>query len=202
MIAAPVDPAHVDQRVRLHDVTWQDYLRFLELRGESAAVRLTYLEGELEMMTPSLHHERHKKRLARLLEAYAEETGMQLEGCGSWTLKREETERGAEADECYVLGPRDPETLTAPDFAIEVVWTSGGIDKLAVYSGLGVREVWFWEAGELRFFGLRDGGYERVERSEVWPALDVELVVRFMTSDDDQTSAVRGLRKALRDRLG
>ncbi|MEG4506483.1 Uma2 family endonuclease [Microcoleus sp. F6_B4] len=34
-----------------------------------------------------------------------------------------------------------------PDLAIEVVFTSGGIDKLQLYKRLGIPEVWFWEDG-------------------------------------------------------
>lgn len=34
-----------------------------------------------------------------------------------------------------------------PDLAIEVIITSSGIDRLDLYQGLGVREVWFWQAG-------------------------------------------------------
>ena len=107
-------------------------------------------------------------------------------------------ERGAEADECYVLGPHDPDTLEAPDLAIEVIWTSGGIDKLAVYRGLRVKEVWFWQQPELRLYVLRGSDDERIERSELLPAIDPELVARFMISEESQTSAVRALRLALR----
>ncbi len=40
----------------------------------------------------------------------------------------------------------------APDLAIEVIWTSGGIDKLESYRGLGVGEVWFWREGRMEVF--------------------------------------------------
>ena len=134
---------HIDQRVRLHDIDWEGYESFLTLRGEQGGTRVTYLDGELELMSPSINHELLKKTLARLLETYAEERGIELNGYGSWTVKSAGTKRGVEADECYVVGLRDapPEI---PDIAIEVVWTSGGIDKLEVYRGLGVPEVWFW----------------------------------------------------------
>ena len=42
-------------------------------------------------------------------------------------------------DECYCLG----ELTEIPDIALEIAITSGGIDKLSVYQGLGVTEVWF-----------------------------------------------------------
>jgi Uma2 family endonuclease len=144
----PLAPESMDQRVRLDGVPWETYEALLVLRGEGAVPRITYLEGELELMTPSLDHEGLKKRLARLLEAYAEARGIALEGFGSWTLRKTLAERGLEPDECYLLGvPASPPER--PDIAIEVVWTSGGIDKLAVYRGLGVPEVWFRQDGAL-----------------------------------------------------
>jgi Uma2 family endonuclease len=74
--AALADPSLIDQRVHLRGVSWSDYDRLLELRGDSPDLRLTYLDGDLEIMTPSDPHERQKKRLARLLEAWAEEAGI------------------------------------------------------------------------------------------------------------------------------
>ena len=37
----------IDQRVHLHDVSWQAYEALVAWRGERAVPRLTYLEGEL-----------------------------------------------------------------------------------------------------------------------------------------------------------
>ncbi len=192
------NPDRIDQRVTLHGVSWDAYEALLTARGESAGVRLTYLKGELELMTPSIDHEALKKRLARLLEAYAEECGVELEGYGSWTVRRAERERGVEPDECYVLGPRDPADLDVPDIAIEVVWTSGGLDKLEVYTGLGVRELWIWQEGALTFHDLRGNAYVRVSSSELLPNLDASVLASFM-SGASQTQAVRSYRKALRE---
>jgi len=194
----PFRPEDADQRVRLHGLSWEDYEALLAMRGESSGVRITYLEGEVELMSPGRPHEKQKKRLARLLEAWADETGTTLEGFGSWTLKRREAERGAEADECYVVGrPDSDESIVAPDIAIEVVWTSGGIDKLEVYRLLGVREVWFWQDGRLTFHALRGAIYVAIPRSEVLPALDPALIEGCMT-ELSQTAAVASLRRAFR----
>ena len=64
----------------LSGANWEAYERLLELRGERRVPRITYLEGQLELMSPSRYHEIDKKRLARLLEAWAEEKGIALEG--------------------------------------------------------------------------------------------------------------------------
>lgn len=195
-LAHSPEPELLDQRVHLRGVTWEDYERLLELRGDDSTVRMTYLEGQLEIMTPSTYHERLKKRLARLLEAWSEETGVDLEGAGSWTLRDRLKERGLEPDECYFVG-RTGENEAAPDFALEVVWTSGGIDKLEVYAGLGVREVWFWRDGRLSFHALRNERYEAVARSELLPGFDPEPIARLMSSSS-QAQAVRDLRATLR----
>jgi Uma2 family endonuclease len=188
---------HIDQRVRLHDISWEGYESFLALRGEQSGARVTYWNGELELMSPSINHEIFKKTLARLLEAYAEERGIELNGYGSWTVKSAKDKLGVEADECYVVGLRDAEP-TIPDIAIEVVWTSGGIDKLEVYRGLRVSEVWFWQKSALRFFVLQDQGYLASARSRLLPDLDPALIARCM-GEPSQTQAVRALRAALRD---
>jgi Uma2 family endonuclease len=179
-LARPPAPDEVDQRVYLHGVSWAEYEALLAMRGESSVPRITYLEGEVELMSPSRSHEVLKKRLARLVEAWAEESGIDLEGIGSWTLKESREERGAEPDECYVVGGHDD--FERPDFAIEVVWTSGGISKLEVYRRLGVREVWFFEDGALTFHALRGDRYERIPRSEVLPSFDLHLAASLLTA--------------------
>ena len=62
---------------------------------------------------------------------------------------------------------------------IEVVWTSGGIDKLEVYRRLGVGEVWFWEDDVLAAYVLGRQRHERRERSACLPGLDLALVSRL-----------------------
>src|SRR5437660_879263 len=107
------------------------------MRGENQVPRISYLEGEVELMTPSDSHEDWSAKIARLLETWSIETGIPIRAVGSWTLKRKKDECGAEPDECYVIGRRRPRV---PDLAVEVVWTSGSLDKLDIYKALGVRE--------------------------------------------------------------
>jgi Uma2 family endonuclease len=130
-----------------------------------------------------------------LLEAYAEELGIELEGYGSWTLKREETKRGVEPDECYSIGRAGE----VPDMALEVVWTSGGLEKLEIYRRLGVREVWRWKDGAITIFALRGDRYDRIAASELLPEVDIDLL-RSLVDLPTQTAAVRELRARLRTR--
>jgi Uma2 family endonuclease len=178
-------------------VPWAQYEALLAARGESAGVRMTYFKGALELMSPSRNHEAIKKLVARLLEAYAEEADLALNGFGSWTLRSEQLDRGLDPDECYVLGPH--ERAEAPDLAIEIAYSRGHLNKLDVYLGLGVREVWVWRAGLVEVFVLRGAAYERAPKSELLPGLDLDLLVRFV-DHQNQTASVRAYREALRAR--
>jgi Uma2 family endonuclease len=82
-----------------------------------------------------------------------------------------------------------------------VVWTSGGIDKLDAYRGLGVPEVWFWESSKISVFVLRGGRCHQVEDSEQLPELDLPEFTRFV----EHPSQIRGVpeyRALLKRRFG
>jgi Uma2 family endonuclease len=185
-----------DHYVHLYDVTWADYLRLLEIRGDRSAPRMTYVEGTLEIMSPSRTHDEIKSYIGRLIEVWCLERGVEFTPYGSWTLKNKREERGAEADECYVFGA-NPKRKRRPDVAIEVIWTSGGIDKLDVYRKLGVREVWYWEDGRIQVHVLRGARYEPVAQSETLPGIDIEQLVGFLDRPT-ASRAIRDYRAALR----
>ncbi|HYK04781.1 MAG TPA: Uma2 family endonuclease [Thermoanaerobaculia bacterium] len=193
-ILAPPDRSYdPDQRVILGGIDWWQFEAFLAIRGDSPGVRVTYLEGQLEIMSPSQSHEMLAKLIARLLEAYADEKGFVFEGYKSMTMRNAAKLRGIEPDECYAIGaPKG-----SPDLAVEVMWTHGGIDKLDVYHGVGVREVWIWKKDELKAYELRDGAYVEIPQSAVIPGLSPAFIAGFLDCET-QTEAVRKLRAALR----
>jgi Uma2 family endonuclease len=195
LVPALASPPAAGGPVLLHGVSWERYEALLDLLGDDyPSLRLTYLEGTLEVMTTSPEHERIKKLIARLLELWALERDVKLEGYGAATFRKRATERGLEPDECYVLD----RLVDVPDIAIEVVHKHGGIDKLDVYGGLGVQEVWFWEDTRLIVYSLAEDGYDRSERSGLLPSLDLEELSRFVATAEDQTTAARAYREALR----
>jgi Uma2 family endonuclease len=198
MVAARSMPAAFapplgEQRIVLNGVSWRDYLVLRELL-DSPGLRMAYCEGTLELMSPSEQHEHTKKLIARLLETFAIERDIPLDGKGSTTYRREAAERGLEPDECYFVGTR---TREYPDIAIEVVVTRGAIDKLRIYRGLGVREVWFWEDDAFHLHALGDDGYAEVTSSALVPGLDFGLLATFVRRSD-QHQAVRDFQRSLR----
>jgi Uma2 family endonuclease len=110
----------VDHFIYFHGLSWNDFERLVEMRGERGP-RVAYLRGEVQLMSPSADHEYIKKSFCRLVECWSEEVGVDLTGYGSWLLRRKSKERALEPDECYVIG--SPKNPSRPDFAIEVVRT-------------------------------------------------------------------------------
>ena len=197
MVAVPSFPIHPrsgdeEQRVMLEGVPWATYV-VLRDSIDSPGVRMTYLEGTLEIMSPSRAHEVGKKQIARLLELFCLERDIPLFGYGSTTFRNEQRERGLEPDECYSRGA-DKEI---PDVAIEIVVSRGPIDKLEVYRGLGVREVWVFEAGSFQIFTLADEGYAPIETSAVIPEIDLVRLAHF-AQELDQHAALTAFRDELR----
>lgn len=189
------DRPHEDHFVVLHGVSWSDYQRVLEIRGDRSSPRIAYLEGRLEIMRPSDSHERIKSLIGRLVEVWCLEHDVEFTTVGSWTLEDKTTDRGVEPDECYIFGPA--RKTQRPDLAIEVIWTSGGLDKLKIYRKLGVAEVWIWRRGTLTPHVLRGESYETAARSEVLPGIDLGQLIRFL--DQPTTSAaIRAYRDSLR----
>lgn len=180
MIDSPDDHCTV-----VHGVNWDAFERFLAERGDSKP-RVAYLEGTLEVMSPSGSHELIKSRIRTLLEEYVDHLGLTFEGLGAWLLKNAKGQAGLEPDECYILHevPKG-----RPDLAIEVVWRSGGIDKLEIYRRLGVPEVWFWIDERVDVFVLVNETYVQADKSAALPSFPFALIPELL--DLPSLSAVR-----------
>ncbi len=189
--------AVTDQQYTITDVSWQAYEAFLaDLGDDFPGLRVHYLEGTLEITMPGRKHEVSKDNIGGLLRTYFEETRTRFYGLGSTTFKREAKRRGAEPDVSFCV-ETDKEF---PDIAIEVVQTSGGINKLEVYQGLEVPEVWFWQKGKFLLYHLRQDGYEPIDRSEFLPNLDLALLGTYVQSPEP-LDAVIEFRSAMRKTL-
>jgi Uma2 family endonuclease len=179
----------IEEISTIGNLDWQTYESLLTRLEDNSHYRVTYLNGVLEIVSPSLRHEKIKKRLATLLERYLVLQQIQHTPMGSTTLKNQLKHAGAEPDECYyiVIEQEIPDLaiLVSRGFANEVNITSGNINKLAIYQQLGVKEVWFWEVNCLNLYCLREevslnsaltNGYERVESSDLLPDLNIALL--------------------------
>lgn len=193
-VARSGSPPEPDRIIVLRGATWADYQRLMEIRGDAAVPRIAYCDGELELMSPSRSHEAIKSMLGCLVEAWCLEKGVEITPYGAWTHESKGQESGAEPDECYVLG--DNEAPERCDLAIEVVWTSGGIQKLEVYRRLQVREVWIWNENAISRYELRGAQYEAISQSGLLPDLDLGQLLEFVEVRP-MTRAVREYRRVL-----
>jgi Uma2 family endonuclease len=186
--------AAVEERMVIFGVSWKDYVLLRETL-DTPGLRMTYCEGTLELLRTSRTHELNKVSIARLIELYAFLRDLPLIGYGSTTFRNEAKERGAEPDECYRVGSmmKDGEF---PDIVLEVIHTNPILDKLHVYQGFGVPEVWLFRNGAFELYRLANDAYERIERSGFLPELDFALVAQLAVRED-QHEALRELRRLL-----
>lgn len=186
------EPSSRDERIFMH-VDWEGYEALERARGERVRPRITYLDGIAELVSPSLHHEKLAEWINALVQTFCIERGIIVQPFGSWTLRDPIADAAAEADKCFVFGNA---TRERPDLAIEVVWRSGGLEKLEVWRRLRVREVWFWIDHAINVYVLGPVGYERRARSVVLPDLDLALVVELLAAGT-LNDAVAQLRASL-----
>jgi Uma2 family endonuclease len=164
----------------IHQVSWQQLEEIDNAFSKFGRFRFAYLDGTLEIMPVSHDHEDFKKTIAILLEAYMRAMGIRFYGRGGPTMATAEKDARKEPDESYNIETRK----AYPDLAIEVVFTSGGVDKLEIYRRLGVREVWFWEDGVLAIYQLQDDSYIKIPTSGLLPQLPIDMFLRYVTYHD------------------
>jgi len=184
-------------------VSWEYYETLLTQLGDSLEFRLTYLDGILEVMSPSRNHERIKTLIGDLLLIYFLETDTEYYPTGSMTLRNPEQRGGTEPDESYCIGTNKE----IPDLAIEVVITSGGINRLEVYQRLGVREVWFWQNNRFLVYHFRSenveqfqqtSGYELINSSEILPDINLTILAEYVQHPNPLIAA-KSFRKTLKN---
>jgi Uma2 family endonuclease len=170
-----------EQRVVLHNVSWETYERILADHISSSSPHFTFDHGELEIVSSSLEHERYVRRLDDVVKIVADEMDLETEGLGSTTFRREELERGFEPDCCFYVANaervrgKNEIDLTAdppPDLVVEVDITSPSIGKLPIFAEFGVPEVWRFRGERLTILRLLSPGeYVEVHESRTLPGL-------------------------------
>lgn len=173
----PID----EQRLTLPGFyTWQQFLDLEKSLEDTPGLRIVYLDREIELMTLGETHESTKGILRFLLEVYFVEKGIRFFPVGSMTQRDETQNYSFEPDESYYLG----EKKNRPDLAIEIIITSGNINKLEKYRRVAIPEVWFWQNNQLFLYHLQESDYVQVSQSELLPDLDLDLLLRCLQIPD------------------
>lgn len=213
--ATTTPTTHQDEGgVLLIGISWQTYNTLREELDEAGSnLRLTYDQGNLEIMSPAWKHERPKSLLRRMVDVLTEELNIPVASGGSTTFRRELKQRGLEPDECYwvqheaQIRNKDEIGLDQdppPDLAIEVENTRRLLPRMSVYAGLGFPEVWRHDGRTLQAGLLQpDQTYAWGDRSACFPFVRLSELAHFLDqrSDTDETTWIRAFRAWVRDEL-
>lgn len=178
------------QRLVLHNVDWRTYSRLLRALDERPGLRLTYDRGVLEIMTLSLGHEGQSRLCGRFVITAAEELGLEIACGGSTTMRRRKKQRGLEPDECYWIANEarmrgkdqfDPRSDPPPDLALEVDITHSSLNRMAIYTALGIPEVWRYDGQTVTFYQLQPAGrYVEITHSPSFPLIPSTILTSFL----------------------
>ena len=196
MTAAIIAPPRKESPLLFEGLTWREF-KAVEQLLDRPGYRLSFLDGILEIRRmPGEPHEIVKARIGALVELYLLMAGFDFTPTGSMTLESETGKVKREADESYKLDPG----RRLPDLAIEIVFSSGGINQLEAYKRLKIKEVWFGEDGLLEVYHLRGEGntldYEQVSSSEEVKGIDLDLLLRCINMVN-HVDAVKTFQQAL-----
>ena len=198
------ETARVEDYFFFEDAGWELYDRIDAWAGDRSGFRLVYLDGDLEVMAKSRHHDFMTFRLHELVTALANASGVVWEDAGAATFRERALDAGTQGDQTYYFGENaarmtgvkkiEPGEHPVPDLAIEIQIANPVKHALGAWSRLGVREVWHLNASglELKLVVLRlrdDGsGYDPTSRSDYLPISDVQLLelLKLLSSEGAQ----------------
>ena len=189
-----------DQRIVHADISWQQFKLIQRGFADARKVRLFYSNNTIEILMPGREHEFFKTIIGMLIELFCLETGTEFEPSGS-TTQEKEGEVSAESDESYCFGT----SKSTPDLVIEVIFASGGPNKLQRYQMLSIPEVWFWQDGVFSLYRLRKDSYQPITQSEIpeLSRLDIDVLTRcVLMAQTSRLEAARTFRQSIQsDRL-
>ncbi|UKO96436.1 Uma2 family endonuclease [Nostoc sp. UHCC 0870] len=190
-----VDQPTEEKLVTLKDVSWEQFKGIESHLLGNRSVRLSYLSGVLEIMSPiGEKHEKVKSTVGLLLEAYMRVLGIRFYRRGGFTLEEQGYASGT-PDESYSIGKE----REVPDIVIEVIVTSGTIDRKELFKPKKVPEVWFWKSNTIKIFRLTESDeYKEVDKSGFFPDLDPALLLHYINMPD-QYDAVAEFEQTMRN---
>ena len=184
--------ADQDQVLILTGMTWEDFEHLTD--EEYLGYLASYKDGEIIIVSPGRNHENTKGLTGDLIVAFCDVAEIDYYHFGSTTL-RNVPHVAKEPDDSYAIGT----DKDSPDIAIEVNYSSGGIDTLAIYLELGIKEVWMWDKNDqLSFYVLEENRYIKKDRSFVLPSLTskiIEKYVKLMKNDNPRIVKKQFLRE-------
>jgi len=203
-----------ENRILLANISWETFNKLLEELGNKRGSRLTYLAGELEIMSPLGEHENNNRFIDDLIRAIAYESSLEIKKFGSLTLKLDKKQKGVEPDSCYYIKNEslvrdkqniDLENDPAPDLVLEIDITSGSLNKLPIYAAMKIPEIWRYNGHKLTVFVLKEDeeNYEKVSQSPNFPWLNLDLIPQLIKESwkNGETTTLNKFRQYVRDNI-
>ena len=193
--------AIAEHRVVLSSVGWQTYLSLVE-ESDHAGGRMTFDQGVLEIMSPLMPHESGKRLIGRMIEMFTLIRGIDIRSAASTTFRRTDLQRGFEADESYYIqcselirGKHEIDLSIdpPPDLVIEVEMTRSSINKLRLFSSMGIPEIWRYDGKTIWIGCLQNGTYAESGVSGVLPGFPIGLAKELLTRrfETSETQLIR-----------
>jgi Uma2 family endonuclease len=178
-----------DERVVLPCVSWETYERLLADDEERRVPRMTYDQGVLELVTPSMPHEVDAATITRFVDIVAAVLGIPIRSVGSTTFRRKDLERGFEPDASFYVQsePRvrnrrevDLTVDPPPDLVLEMEMSRSALDKLPLFASIGIPEVWRCDGQRVMILILEQDRYQESSNSLAFPVLTSDVLTRFL----------------------
>jgi Uma2 family endonuclease len=178
-----------ETRVLLENITWQTFKTMLAEMGSERANKISYRQGNIEVMTPLKPHESSNRLIEVYVGVLCEELGLEVNRVGSLTLTRDDLEYGAEPDSSYYIQNellvREKENIDLafdppPDLVLEVEYSRPKIDKFKLYAAMGIPEFWRYNGTTLRVYILANGQYSETQTSPTFAVIPIKEIPRFI----------------------
>jgi Uma2 family endonuclease len=190
----PIPPLQIEfplgeERVVLHNISWETFERLLEEAGSHRNTRFHYLDGTLEIMSPLFVHEGSNRFIERLICAAAEVLDLNCRVAGSVTLRLKPKKAGAEPDSSYYIQSEplvrhltelDLKKDPPPDLVVEVDITSSSDRRFPIYARLGIPELWQFNGKTIQYYLLQDDEYVPVQVSPTFPTLPADVILKYL----------------------
>lgn len=180
--------AQEDQILTITGPSWSDYQKFES--PEYPGYRVSYINGEITIVSPGRNHERIAEIINRLIIAYCEKYELQDFPFGQTRLEIS-GQAGREPDLAYAFNA----DKDLPDLAVEVIFrsdpgeetspkeraNSGDIETLkSSYKNIGIPELWVWKDNVITFYYLEQNNYIVLKSSRILDRLESESFVKYI----------------------
>lgn len=145
-VASPPGVELDDDCVVLRHVSWNTYERLLADDEERRNPRISYDQGVMELVTPSMPHDEAANAITAVVTIVAAMLEIPIRRVGGTTFRRADLERGFEADASFyvqsadrIRGQREVDLLVdpPPDVVLEMEMRRSAFKTLPLFASVG-----------------------------------------------------------------